>query len=113
VADAHRSIVRKVDFKTVCNLLGTPRARPTSVLSLSVASTNPIHIRAVDRLAASGSDLSGQAILDVGTQLVIVRQPGGLGTACRAIGMPLRSDSPIFETTASRGRIAPQFARNR
>jgi hypothetical protein len=113
VADAHRSIFGEVDRQSVSDLFWAPRARPSSVLPWSVASSLPSYRGASDHLPARSGDLACQPVLDIVPQHSIDRQLSTLRTSCRTIGMPLRRDRPILEASASGGGVASQLTRDR
>ena len=109
VADAHRLIARKVEPQPSGNLLGAPRLAPPAVLPAPL----PGHHRPANRGPARTGNLASQPVLNILPQRRVHSQLRWLRPTRRPLGMPLRRCRPILQAATARGRVAPQFTRDR
>src|SRR3990172_4979891 len=70
VRDPHRVIIGEVDPQPVRDLLGTPRLRPTAVLTATMPTTDPSHIRPRHQPAVWLGNRASEALLHVVAQRV-------------------------------------------
>src|SRR3954468_16705313 len=88
--------------------------RPPSVLTTRlVAALPPLDRRTGHRGPVRPPDLAGETGSDVLAQALLGGELGRLGPARHQLGLPLRHRRPVLELAATRGRVAPQLARDR
>jgi hypothetical protein len=63
--------------------------------------------------SVSVTDVAGEPVLDVPTQLVIADHLGDLRPTCAALGMPLRERGVVDEGVSPSRGVAPQLPRDR
>jgi hypothetical protein len=112
VADAHGGILRVIDPKSVGDLLGAPRDRPSTALAMNGATLFPYHGRTGETGTLCVCDLAGKALFDVGPQCGIGRQLAGPRSQPRAVGMPLSRTRPVVQIATTRCSVTPHLPRD-
>jgi hypothetical protein len=89
VRDPHPPIIRKIDLQSIGDLFRTPCRRPATVLTWSMATSNPSGLWAYDGRAILVGDMTSQALLDIVPQPIIARHFGGFWACRTAFSVPL------------------------
>ncbi len=113
VADPHRLIIGEIDLEPVADLLRAPCHTPAAVLSSSMATPGPGHVRTWDRTALRVGDLPREFVFHVGAQPLVGGEFGLFGSLRGLLGLPLRDRGPVALLVGSGGRVAPQLTRHR
>jgi hypothetical protein len=79
----------KIDLQSIGDLFRTPGSRPSTVLTSSMATTNPSGLWAYDGRTVRVGDMTSKALLDIVPQSIIARQFGGFWACGTAFSVPL------------------------
>src|SRR5262249_50765274 len=106
VADAHRLVVREVDWQAPGDLLGAPGFSPSPIPGRGQPTVIPPNGATTNAGAAWWRDNTGKPFFHISAQGDVERKLGWLGAAARSIGMPLGGRRPIRHSAAVGGCIA-------
>ena len=101
VGDAHRRIIGEIDAEPVSDLLGAPRCRPAPILTTSMATADPPHIRASHARPVNSRDGARETVLHIAPQCGVGIELGRLWAPRTPIGMPLGRCGSILQSTAT------------
>src|SRR4051794_26983416 len=89
MGDPHRLIIGEVNAQSTSDLLRAPRRSPASVLTRSVTTPTPAHLRARDA-PVRALHFPGKPVLHIASQLRVERELGRLRSPGAPVGMRLR-----------------------
>src|SRR6266571_3628368 len=108
-----RGIIGEVEREPVRDLLGTPRARPATIVPPTMAAADPAHGGTSDARAVRRRDRPREPLLHVPPQRLVRRELGRLRSTRAPIGVPLRRRGTVLKPAAAGRGVPTQLTRDR